>query len=96
MSDTPRSREAWDEAHDEGGCHTGSLLETMMQLERELNAVTTRLRQLANAASILWEEHKDFSLGVHGEEGCDCQGSDSEGHALMEELVEDTLKRFRP
>ena len=89
MNDTPRT----DDAQWGTGKVTTDFTKT---LERELNFANTRLRQLANAASILWEEHKEFSLGVHGEEGCDLRGSDSEGHALMEELVEDTLKRFLP
>lgn len=50
-----------------------------------------RLTKLSNASSVLWEEHKAYSLEIHGVEGCDYYGSDSDGHEMMQALVEETL-----
>jgi hypothetical protein len=52
---------------------------------------TERLRRLANAASLLWGEHKRYSIETHGVVGCDAKGNDSEAHDLMETLVKETL-----
>lgn len=57
----------------------------------EVKRVTGRLKRLSNAADTLWEEHKEYSLELHGQEGCDRHGSDSEGHSMMEELVRESI-----
>jgi chromosome segregation ATPase len=50
-----------------------------------------RIRKLANASSVLWTEHKEYSIEKHGTEGCDYHGTDSEGGAMMQRLVDETL-----
>jgi len=59
--------------------------------EARLKDRDERLRKLSHAASVLWEEHKAFGEDVHDTEGVDFLGSDSEGHALMQALVDETL-----
>ncbi len=59
--------------------------------EARLKDRDERIRKLANAASVLWEEHKAFSLECNGAEGMDQFGSDSEGHDMMQALVDETL-----
>jgi hypothetical protein len=59
--------------------------------EARLKERNERLRKLSNAASVLWEEHKAFGEDMHDTEGVDFLGTDSEGHAMMQALVEETL-----
>jgi uncharacterized coiled-coil protein SlyX len=59
--------------------------------ESRLKDRDERLRKLSNAASTLWEEHKAFGEDVHDTEGVDYLGSDSEGHAMMQALVDETI-----
>lgn len=61
------------------------------QLERERDNVIERFERLANAANVLWDEHKAFGEDMHDTEGVDYMGTDSEGHQLMQELVDEML-----
>lgn len=54
----------------------------------EVKRLNKRRRKIANAVSILWDEHKEYSREKHGVEGCDAHGTDSEGHEMLEALVE--------
>lgn len=62
-----------------------------LQVRDAILEMATRLRKLGNAADVLWEEHKQYSLLEHEVEGCDVHGSDSEGHRMLKSLVEETL-----
>ena len=63
----------------------------IVALEAELKDRNTHIRKLADAASILWDEHKEYSEDLHGVKGCDVYGSDSEGHEMMQDIVNETL-----
>jgi len=57
----------------------------------ELKERNKHIRELADASSVLWDEHKEYSEDLHGIKGCDLYGSDSEGHAMMQALIDATL-----
>jgi len=62
----------------------------------EVIRLNDRRKKLAKAASILWDEHKQYSMSAHGVEGCDDSGNDSEAHEMMQSLVDETLTDGTP
>ena len=90
QDDTPETRDMWHSFY-EGGGQEDEIFVLCRKLERERDQARERLNKLSNAASVLWEEHKAFGEDMHDTEGVDYLGSDSEGHAMMRALVDETL-----
>jgi uncharacterized coiled-coil protein SlyX len=79
------------EAYEAETLSTLEMAKRITQLEGDRDRVIARINRLANAASVLWEEHKAFGEDMHDTEGVDYMGTDSEGHRMMQELVDEML-----
>ena len=90
QDDTPETRDMWHSFY-EGGGQEDEIFALCRKLESERDAARARLKKLSNAASVLWEEHKAFGEDMHDTEGVDYLGTDSEGHRMMQDLVDEML-----
>ena len=63
----------------------------IVSLEAKLKDRNKHIRKLADASSVLWDEHKEYSEELFGVKGCDVHGRDSEGHEMMQDIVNETL-----
>jgi Rad3-related DNA helicase len=79
------------EAYEAETLSTLEMAKHITQLEGDRDRMIARMNRLANAASVLWEEHKAFGEDMHDTIGVDYMGTDSEGHRMMQELVDEML-----
>ena len=63
----------------------------IVALEAKLKDRNKHIRELADAASVLWDEHKEYSEELFGVKGCDVHGGDSEGHEMMQDILNTAL-----